>query len=154
LWNLPSAADNLKRFLKQAIKYGQKANLPNSMFYLGAAVHLLQDICVPHHSCNFLFHGHAEYEGWVKAHLNEYPLIPIYEEPLSNENMLDIFLNNAAKSCDYIELVTEKASMQEYRTATQILLPLAQYGSAKMFIWAANNLIWKAKPVCFKSMAL
>ncbi len=32
------------------------------MFYLGAALHLVQDMCVPHHSLGIIFDGHKEFE--------------------------------------------------------------------------------------------
>lgn len=154
LWNLPSAADSFRQFFRQAMKYGQKANLAKAMFYIGGATHLLQDICVPHHSCNLLLSGHAEYEHWVEANLGEYPLIPGPETPVPDENLLNMFLKNALRSCEYSDLVTDKAGEDEYRKATGILLPLAQYSTAKMFVWIARNLVWTSSASDRTSIAL
>ncbi|MDR3566007.1 MAG: zinc dependent phospholipase C family protein [Negativicutes bacterium] len=142
LWNLPSAAAGFRQFIRQAIKYGQKANLAKAMFYTGAAVHLLQDICVPHHSCNLLFSGHAEYEHWVEGKLDDYPLLPENKRLAVGENFMNMFFKNALLSTEYIDFVAERATEREYKIATAILLPLAQYSTAKMFVWIVKNLVW------------
>lgn len=154
LWNLPSAAASFRQFFRQALKFGQKANLAKAMFYFGAAAHLLQDICVPHHSCNYLFSGHAEYEHWVEANLAEYPLVPGHDRPVAEENFLNLFFKNSLLSCEYIDFVTEKASEEDYRLATAILLPLAQHSTAKMFVWIARNTVWNVKTAGLANMAL
>lgn len=145
LWNLPSAAASFRQAVRQAMKYRQKANVAKAMFYVGAAAHLLQDICVPHHSCNLLFSGHAEYEHWVEANLDDYPLIPDQERPVSDENFMNMFLKNALISSEYADFVTDRAGEKDYRTATGILLPLAQYSTAKLLVWIAKNLLWTSR---------
>ena len=73
LWNFPSAAVTLSKFVRQAIKFSHKANMSKALFYTGAAAHLIQDMCVPHHSCGLLFDGHKEFENWVLTKINHYP---------------------------------------------------------------------------------
>jgi phospholipase C len=142
LWNLPSVADSFRESIKRILKYGQKANPERAMFYTGAAAHLLQDMCVPHHSCNLLFSGHAEYEHWVEARLAEYPMIPTDKRPVTGESPMKMFLKNALLSIEYIDLVTERATESNYKIATEILLPLAQHSTAKMLVWIAQKLVW------------
>jgi len=41
-------------------------------FCLGAAAHLVQDLCVPHHSRSIVYGGHQRYETWVEKHVEHY----------------------------------------------------------------------------------
>ena len=40
-------------------------NIKDSMFYLGAACHLIQDLTVPQHANVHLLNNHKSYENWV-----------------------------------------------------------------------------------------
>jgi len=57
---------------KECISYYTRAlneyfhgNINDSMFYLGAACHLIQDVTVPQHANVHLFNNHKSYENWV-----------------------------------------------------------------------------------------
>jgi phospholipase C len=59
--------------LSLAVGYCEKANLywvtednDNSMFYLGAALHLVQDMTVPQHANLRLLDNHKSYENFIK----------------------------------------------------------------------------------------
>lgn len=61
---------------KECISYYTRAlneyfngNIKDSMFYLGAACHLIQDLTVPQHANVHLLKNHKNYENWViRAH--------------------------------------------------------------------------------------
>lgn len=57
---------------KECIDYYTKAlneyfhgNIKKSMFYLGAACHIIQDLTVPQHANVHLLNSHKSYENWV-----------------------------------------------------------------------------------------
>jgi phospholipase C len=57
---------------KECISYYTKSlneyfhgNIKDSMFYLGAACHLIQDLTVPQHANVHLLNNHKSYENWV-----------------------------------------------------------------------------------------
>lgn len=63
---------------KECISYYSRAlneyfhgNIKTSMFYLGAACHLIQDLTVPQHANGHLLNSHKSYENWViRTHIH------------------------------------------------------------------------------------
>jgi phospholipase C len=52
-------------YYNAAIKEYFKGDIKTSMFYLGAACHLIQDLTIPQHANIELLHNHRAYENWV-----------------------------------------------------------------------------------------
>lgn len=52
-------------YYKRALNEYFKGDIENSMFYLGASCHLIQDITIPQHANVELLHNHRSYENWV-----------------------------------------------------------------------------------------
>lgn len=52
-------------YYKKAIKEYFSGEMKKSMFYLGAACHLIQDLTIPQHANVELLHNHRAYENWV-----------------------------------------------------------------------------------------
>jgi phospholipase C len=46
-------------------------NVRKTFFYLGAALHIIQDMNVPHHAAGVLKDGHQEFESWVLSNWND-----------------------------------------------------------------------------------
>jgi phospholipase C len=68
----PSAPQLLREYWDQALQYYAQFDLQRSHFYLGAAVHLVQDLCVPHHAAKELFKGHKAFEAFARLHRDRY----------------------------------------------------------------------------------
>ncbi len=62
LWRYPNAAEACGRYFHRALGWF-KSNPGRAFFYLGAATHLVQDVCVPHHASGQLWNGHKEFES-------------------------------------------------------------------------------------------
>jgi phospholipase C len=94
------------------------------MFYLGAALHLVQDMCVPHHSLGIIFDGHREFEAWVNLHWHEYTETKGMYEPFKHP--VQWLSNNARNSAPLFPLVSllEGCSESSYRIAAAKLIPL------------------------------
>lgn len=138
IYGFASAAVHFIHYLNKSVRYGQAGNLADAAFYLGAAAHLLQDLCVPHHTCGYLFEGHKEYEAWVE---NNYADYLIFTDSLEKyfKKPFSLLLTNATVSLNAIDLVT-LSSTTSYRQATTQLLPLAEYSTAGLLYWFCRKL--------------
>ena len=116
-------------YFDKAKYYWSRNNKKKAIFFLGAAVHLVQDLCVPHHSIGSAFCGHTEYEKWVQEHFTSYEVDSggIYS---SYESSGDWVEHNANISRVYYPYVSFIRSRRSYDMATKVLLPLAQRTTA------------------------
>lgn len=117
-------------FLMDSIKKAQhafkKSSLENSLFYIGSALHLIQDLCVPHHALGHLLKGHSEYENWV---LENHTAFSVLDGGMySFTNPIDILEHNALTSSEYADLITNPTEKNKIE-ATKDLLGLAQRSS-------------------------
>ncbi|MEW5954483.1 MAG: zinc dependent phospholipase C family protein [Bacillota bacterium] len=134
LWKWPSASQKCSDYFNLARFYWARANYNQAIFMLGAAAHLVQDLCVPHHAFCNLFQGHLEYERWVERHKENYALSRggIYSNGITPVNWVR---QNALLSLHYFNLVASGASEDDYHRATDILLKRAQRTTAGFFYY-------------------
>ncbi|MDA8234518.1 MAG: zinc dependent phospholipase C family protein [Clostridia bacterium] len=123
-----------------AAKHWRRDEPSKAMFYLGAAVHLVQDLCVPHHARGLLFDGHQEYENWAEAHCREFAVDKggNYRTSANSEGWV---VANAAISSDLLPRVNQSATESDYRKATAVLLPLAQRTTAGFMAFFYDRVI-------------
>lgn len=109
----------------KAIRSWQQHNFEKAFFHLGAAVHLVQDMCVPHHAMGILLDGHQDYEDWAEENRDNYRVNDqgIYDLGVQPADWLKA---NAKVAAKHYHLVREQAGELSYRKATQVLLPRAQ----------------------------
>lgn len=126
----PGADAECQSYFNKAVATYQQ-NKSKGMFYLGAAVHLVQDMCVPHHAVGAVFDGHQEFEKWAGNNL--------YYFTARQSGLYLLFTHpsqwiryNAEKASAYYSLVSqEKGCCEEsYFEAARILLPLTVYSTA------------------------
>lgn len=112
-------------FWNHALHHWQGQNYEKAFFYLGAAVHLIQDMCVPHHALGILFDGHQEYEAWVVENRHNYRVEEqgIYDLGKSPGDWIKA---NSAFAARHYYLVGASSANQDYARATGILLERAQ----------------------------
>lgn len=129
-------------YFDKAMNFWSNNNKKKAMFFLGAAAHLVQDLCVPHHSAGAAFCGHTEYEKWVQEHFTSYEvgsggIYNYYEDPG------DWVEHNANISRVYYPYVSLIRSGRSYDMATKVLLPLAQRTTAgflSYFLYRAKHI--------------
>lgn len=68
----PSAPQLAREYWESAKRYFAERNFIRSFFYLGAASHLVQDLCVPHHAAARVFSGHRKFEGYAQRYRHRY----------------------------------------------------------------------------------
>lgn len=61
----PSAASNAEEAFEKAIGFWKAQDRGNAIYWLGAALHLVQDSCVPQHGWFGIGTYHSDYERWV-----------------------------------------------------------------------------------------
>lgn len=112
-------------FWNKALHNWQNKNYENTFFYLGAAAHLVQDICVPHHAMGILFDGHQEYEAWVEENRHNYRVADLGVYGLG-DSPGDWIRANSSFAVKHYNLVGASSGRQDYHKATQALLTRAQ----------------------------
>lgn len=129
IWPWPDAAGECIRYYNQALNWWRKGNLFKSFFFLGAALHLVQDLCVPYHACGIAFAGHHDYELWVQANFRHYQVFDsgVYRLGRHPEEWVT---GNAKLAQEYYRLLAEQRTPASYDYVTSKLLPRAQQTSA------------------------
>lgn len=125
----PGATAECQYYFNKAFSLFSK-NLDKGMFFLGAALHLIQDMCVPHHSLGVLFDGHREFETWATQNWDKFPAIKGAYLPFSHPaQWID---HNAHASGPLYSLVSMKegCSEESYIKASETLIPLTIATSA------------------------
>ncbi|MDR3559979.1 MAG: zinc dependent phospholipase C family protein [Negativicutes bacterium] len=133
LWRFPSAIEEFRCYFGQALSRARQGNSNKAAFFLGAAAHLVQDLCVPHHARAKVMAGHQQYEGWAQENFLRYAVdaAGIYHE----DNLAhSLILKNAAVSADFLDWVGADAGELAYHNATAILLPRAQQTTAGLLL--------------------
>ncbi|GAB6158388.1 zinc dependent phospholipase C family protein [Desulfotomaculum varum] len=72
LWHGPAAPAECCYYFNLALKHWRRGNREKAFFYLGAASHILQDLCVPHHAGGLVFSGHKYFEDWARNHYEDF----------------------------------------------------------------------------------
>ncbi|HZK54920.1 MAG TPA: zinc dependent phospholipase C family protein [Desulfosporosinus sp.] len=125
----PGASGECQYYFNKAFTYFPK-NVNKGMFFLGAALHLVQDMCVPHHSLGIVFDGHAEFETWATENWSKFPATSGIYLPFTHPaEWID---HNATVSAPLYPLVSlgEGCSEESYYKASKILIPLTISTSA------------------------
>lgn len=122
----PPAAQECEGFFHQAVKKWRMGEREQALFYLGAATHLVQDLCVPYHACGVAFDGHQRYESWVREnhYLFKVEKGGYYQVAFKPGDWL---YANASLAREYYPRICKE---QEYPNLTAILLDLAQRTTA------------------------
>lgn len=126
----PNAIDECEYYFRQALYFWQKKRHGKSVFFLGAAAHLVQDLCVPHHARCIAFNGHQKFEKWAMDNISKYKTDR--EGMYAIKNLAEILKYNATVSSKLYYLVA-KEDQRNYNLAATLLLPMAQRSTAGLF---------------------
>lgn len=64
----PSAPQVMREAWNLAVQSLRQSDPYGAAFHLGAAAHLVQDLCVPHHAAARVFAGHRRFEAYAERH--------------------------------------------------------------------------------------
>ncbi|ABK61937.1 MULTISPECIES: zinc dependent phospholipase C family protein [Clostridium] len=65
IYGFSNALEECKKYYKLSLRYLKIGDVHKSMFFFGAACHLIQDTTVPHHVNNRLLKKHRDFELWI-----------------------------------------------------------------------------------------
>ncbi|MBC9785745.1 zinc dependent phospholipase C family protein [Heliobacterium chlorum] len=122
------AVHEIGQYYHRALRLFRRHKTDQAMFFLGAACHFVQDLCVPHHAKCAIFSGHREFEQFAEEHRREYAVSckGLYDKEKRPESWVE---ENARIAYDWFPHVEGKNS-SNYDRALQTLLPLAQQTTA------------------------
>lgn len=120
----PGADGDCQYYFNKAVVTCQK-NMHKGMFFIGASLHLVQDMCVPHHAVGTVFDGHQEFEKWAGKNLHCFTntLNGVYK-PFTHPSQWIKY--NAEVAASYYPFVSQEngCNEQSYFEAAGKLLPL------------------------------
>ena len=128
-----------------AVRYYRQADLDKSMFYLGAALHLIQDVTIPQHVNIRLLDDHRQFESFVKRTYENVDAFKAQQGAyiLSTlENYLKFNARIALKIYKRFRNITDEET-RHYRI-TRCTLPLAQRTTAGAMVMFYQKVIKKA----------
>ncbi len=135
-----NAISECNLYWNQSITNWRNRNYEKAFFYLGAALHLVQDLCEPHHAMGILLDGHKTYEDWVEAKRENYSveLGGIYG---LGKSPSDWIKSNATLAIRNYHLVRANSSDKNFHQATSILLPRTQQVTAGFLHHYLNKML-------------
>ncbi|MBP2653230.1 MAG: zinc dependent phospholipase [Firmicutes bacterium] len=137
LWRFSTAVDDFRDYFGRSLQLARRSNWRKAVFFLGAAAHLVQDLCVPHHARGKLFAGHQQYEAWVEENYTKFAVngAGLYNDKRHAHYLM---VENANVAAEFLNWVEPGTSMQAYNEATAILLERAQRTTAGLFLQFYN----------------
>lgn len=131
LYGFSNLLKEFKKFYGIAISYLEKDCMDKSLFYLGAALHLIQDATIPQHGSVDLFNEHRKFELWIISKL-EVESNFIANNGIIRFNRLDDYIiqnikfaQQVAKDNKYVEDTEER-----YRNISYEIIRRAQQTTA------------------------
>jgi phospholipase C len=95
LYGFSDALTECKKYYSKALGYMEAGEPEKSLFYFGAACHLVQDMTVPQHVNNKLLKSHREFELWIIAKLLSDYSFPIDKGIKRFNSLKEYFTHNS-----------------------------------------------------------
>lgn len=125
----------INKYYNKSIKFFALNKLELSLFYFGAACHILQDLTIPQHAKGKLLDNHRQFEIYVK---NNYMSISRFKakDGMIKKNSIEEYVNyNSKQAISYDKMYESVNSLKNkfYMLSTKCL-PLAQKTTAGFLI--------------------
>lgn len=127
-----NAVDETVGYFNKAVRYWGGGRHRKSMFFLGAAAHIVQDLCVPQHAANSISPGHRRYEQWAKKRFMYYAVSQGGNYGRFN-CPAQFVIENAKVAAKFRDMVKLRKSTKSFHRATETVLPMAQRSTAELF---------------------
>lgn len=120
-----------EEYYDSALKYWKEGSVDESMFYLGASVHLVQDMTVPQHANIRLLDDHRQYENFIKRTYLSTPVFSTWRGGYYLGSIEEYIKFNARNSMIIFgKLKDIKEDEKRFFSLTKFTLPLAQKTTA------------------------
>lgn len=125
----PNATEACTTYWAEAMRAWRRREFSVAAFHLGAACHIVQDLCVPHHAAARLFSGHVAFENLAARRFHRYSVRRggLYHVAATPAEWVAA---NAREARSYLCMVTPPHRLGEPELALADLLPLAQRTTA------------------------
>lgn len=135
-----------EKYCKLSHKYLELGDIPMSMFYFGAACHLIQDATVPHHINNRLLMHHRKFELFI---IKNIALGHNFEAKgrIKRYNTLKEYIENNALTANsaYMKFRNIKKKDERYMKVATMIIEEAQVTTAGFMLDFYNSLGKKIK---------
>lgn len=141
LYGFSNALTECSKYYNSSINYYDAGDIEKSMFYLGAACHLIQDSTVPQHVNNKLLKEHRKFELWIIGKYMSNKSF-VAENGLIKYKSIEEFIRNNAEMANktylkYISIIQHED--RYYKIATTILKE-AQRTTAGFMLFFFDNI--------------
>lgn len=120
-----------REYYNSTIECWKKTNLQDSIFYLGATVHIIQDMTIPQHANIKLLDSHRQYENFVRRNYQSYKDFIAEDGGYYFDNIDEFVKYNSRNAISiYNKLKEIENENERFYKLTKYILPLAQRTSA------------------------
>jgi len=124
-----------ERYYEKALKYWKEKKYEKSMFYLGAAIHILHDLTVPQHVNIRLLDNHRQYENFVRVTYDIVKGFQAKDKPIRLYTIRDYVEYNSRNAIKiYKKYRNIKNDRRRFYKITLSSLPLAQQTTSGAFL--------------------
>jgi phospholipase C len=141
LYGFSNALTECSKYYNSSVNYYYAGDIEKSMFYLGAACHLIQDSTVPQHVNNKLLKEHRKFEMWIIGKYMSDDLF-IAKSGLIKYNSLEEFIRKNAEMAtktyfNYINIIKHE---DRYNKIATTILKEAQRTTAGFMLFFFDNI--------------
>lgn len=140
LYGHGNALKLVKKYYKIAIDNFREHDIEKSMFYLGACVHIIQDLTIPQHVNIRLLDNHRQYENFVKIAYNKGKDFKTSDKPIIFDNIEEyVRFNTKVALRVHKQFKKIKEDNIRFYKVTRCSLPLSQRTTAGCLIMFLND---------------
>lgn len=142
LYGRRSALDLALEYYNDAIKSWKEGNKNISMFYFGAAIHIIQDLTIPQHANIRLLDDHRQYENYIKRTFAYMAIFKARKEPYILNSIKDyVRFNSRIAIKVYRKFKNIENDENRYYRIARCTIPLAMRTSAGAMIMFYNEVV-------------
>lgn len=131
LYGCRSSMQRFGKYYRNALVHWDCGDRDKAMFYLGAAVHLIQDATIPQHGNVNLLKSHRKYEQWIYKVHDDFEHYSVTGGGLYYSNPYEYIEKNAKQTIEvYRRYKNLKSPKQKFFRIANVTFPLAQKTTA------------------------
>ncbi|MDP4178639.1 MAG: zinc dependent phospholipase C family protein [Bacillota bacterium] len=131
LYGFSDALTLCREYFNKSLDLNKNGDFDESIFYLGAACHLIQDATVPQHVNNKLLKSHRGFEMWIiSKFMTDYTFVQ--EKGIYRYKTIDEYINNNALVANntYLKFLHIEDKEERYGKISTVILKEAQSSTA------------------------
>lgn len=135
LYGFSDALTECKRYYDKSLSLLKDDDVKKAMFYLGASIHLVQDVTVPQHVNNKLLESHRKFELWIISRLLSDYSFYAYEGIVRYDSIESYVKNNALMAnSTFVKYRNVNDRNERYSLIASTILKEAQKTTAGMLL--------------------